>query len=395
MMQENVGAYYATTTGVPATTLTEVNIATARVTGAGKFNCTYDLKITPSSTSAASNMYTAFTGMTGHDAGQIVLKVGSHTYDFNTTDFSGPVTINESFSNLTSSASQNIKASLMFNNTTFDQNALQGKDITFTFSATNFSCSAVDAPAVPAFTAPTIGNFIHFDDDASGIYYRVLYNETGSTYLVLRMNNDLGDVKYNDANATEYQKYAGSTLDTYMNSTFYNTLSTNIKNAIVDKSINQKAYEWKSDTSAKTKGDTTYTYQFENNWGGDSNYAVANYVSKVNVGTRHVYALEIDDIYKYMSALKGSTERVITSTELNNMFFNTSGNTTVKHYPWLLRSARNSSNAWYVSGNKGFLYVRDVTSTEGVRPAFLVDLSKVDFEEIASTEITTATLGNS
>ena len=152
MMEENVGTYYATTTGVPSTTLTEVDIATATVTGAGNFNCTYDLTITPSAT---NSLYTAFTGMTGHDAGQIVLKVGSHTYDFNTTDFSSSITINETFNNVTSSASKSIKASLKFVNSDYNQDALQGKDITFTFTASNLSCTAVSAPVVarPAYYA--------------------------------------------------------------------------------------------------------------------------------------------------------------------------------------------------------------------------------------------------
>jgi hypothetical protein len=84
-----------------------------------------------------------------------VLKVGNNTYDFYTTDFSSPITVSETFNNVTSSASKSIKASLKFLNTDYNQDALQGKDITFTFTASNLSCTAVSAPVVarPAYYA--------------------------------------------------------------------------------------------------------------------------------------------------------------------------------------------------------------------------------------------------
>jgi len=248
-----------------------------------------------------------------------------------------------------------------------------------------------------------IGNFVTLDNQ-SGIYYRVLYNTSDTTYMLLRMNNDLGTMAFGSNNT-----YNGSTLDTYMNETYYNTLSSNIKSAIVDNTISQKGYEYKYDTTAKTMGDTTYTYQFEYNWGGSNNYRAANLTATTNVGSRKVYALDIEDIYLYMSALKGSTQRIISSSELNNMFFNKStkptSNQPVASFIHLRsKSSDSTDRMWHVENWLGRIsgggmnqedagiYVSDVLS---IRPAFLIDLSQVDFTQVDPTTISCSTLGNS
>jgi len=251
-------------------------------------------------------------------------------------------------------------------------------------------CSSAVTYTVVLFTnAPTIGNFVTLDNQ-SGIYYRVLYNTSGSTYMVLRMNGDLGTMAFGSNNT-----YNGSTLDTYMNTTFYNTLSSNIKSAIVDNNINQKIYQYYD--SPDTAGDTTYTYQYQFYW-RDSDYENANLESTTNVGSRHVYALDIEDIYLYMSALKGSNQRIITSNELINMFYNKSKLTTTQTAIWLRSAYANEPQwVWYIDNYDGALLddgQQGVDEVKEVRPAFLIDLSKINFTEVNSSTISCSALGN-
>jgi len=260
-----------------------------------------------------------------------------------------------------------------------------------TFTMLNTNVTITDIISIP-FNAPSIGNFVTLDNQ-SGIYYRVLYNTSGSTYMVLRMNNDLGKKVFNSA---ESNVYSGSTLDTYMNETYYNTLSSNIKSAIVDNNITQKWYKYYG--TPQTAGDTTYTYQHEYEFSGK--YWNANLESTTNVGSRHVYALDMEDIYLYLSALKGSSQRVITSTELMNMFFNTSDNTTLSQYIWLRSSNPDSAGAaWGIIGFQASIGMTGnyclVTITQEIRPAFFIDLSKVDFTVVNPSTISCSSLGNS
>jgi len=121
--------YYATASG-KETTETSPVIATATVIGEGTYNCSYTITVTSSST---NSLYTAFNAMTGKDEEQIVLKVGTNTYDFyNTTWTNGHTeTITGQFTGITSStaaASRQLTAEFyLVNSNTIDQSALAGK----------------------------------------------------------------------------------------------------------------------------------------------------------------------------------------------------------------------------------------------------------------------------
>jgi hypothetical protein len=88
-------------------------------------------------------------------------------------------------------------------------------------------------------------------------------NVNGNVCKVLGMFDDLTS-KYNSTSmtttfgSTTAQKYEGSTLDTYLNTTWYNTLSSEAKNAIVPENVVQYCYKYygKSDTP----NTPTYTY---------------------------------------------------------------------------------------------------------------------------------------
>ena len=132
-------AYYASSSG-KTTTPTIEKIGTATVTGEGMYNCTYKLTMNDNSNS----MYDVFQGMNTKSAGQIILTVNGTEYDFNTSGLFSKE-ISGTMYGLTSDEARDITASLkIVNKTIVDQTALAGSNITITFSATAFECSAVE-----------------------------------------------------------------------------------------------------------------------------------------------------------------------------------------------------------------------------------------------------------
>ena len=172
-----------------------------------------------------------------------------------------------------------------------------------------------------------------------------------------------------DFNGTIAQKYEGNTLDTYLNTTWYNTLSTEAKNAIVPENVIQYCYKYYD--TPNTPNTPTYTYQYQYNW-SDSDYENAKNVGNVTVGDRNVFALDLKDIFDYFGKV------CITSNELMTMFFNQT--TAVSKSLWLRSSdAASSGDVWEVHGAYGLLLSRAVAGRGIVRPAFNIDLSKIEW----------------
>ena len=184
------------------------------------------------------------------------------------------------------------------------------------------------------FAPPSIlvkGDLIMMNLDGTDRLYRVL-SANGNVCKVFGMWDDLMSM-YNKTsmttnfNGTTAQKYEGSTLDTYLNTTWYNTLSSEAKNAIVPENVVQYCYKYYD--KPDTPNTPTYTYQFQHDW-SDSDYDNANNVGNVVVGNRNVFALDLKDIFDYMGKV------CITSDELMTMFWNST--TTVSKYSWLRSS---------------------------------------------------------
>lgn len=186
--------------------------------------------------------------------------------------------------------------------------------------------------------------------------------------------------KYNETSttttfgSTTAQKYEDSTLDTYLNTTWYNTLTSAAKAAIVPENVVQYCYQYYDEPN--TPNTPTYTYQYQYNW-SDSDYENANNVGNVTVGNRNVFALDLKDIFDYIGKV------CITSDELMTMFWNSTAK--VSKYPWLRSSrAGNSNYAWFVGGNSGRLSNSDATLSFVVRPALNLDMSKIKWS-VATT----------
>lgn len=222
------------------------------------------------------------------------------------------------------------------------------------------------------------GSLVKMNLDGTERQYRVL-SVNGNVCKVMGMWDDFTSAYNSTSTTTTFgsiaaQKYEGSTLDTYLNTTWYNTLSSEAKNAIVPENIVQHCYKYYDEPN--TPNTPTYTYQYQYNW-SDSDYENANDVGNVTVGDRNVFALDLKDIFDYFGKV------CITSDELMTMFWNST--TKISKYLWLRSSGTDNSNgAWIVYGDRGDLRSGStVRNSYVVRPALNLDMSKIQYKLIS------------
>lgn len=207
---------------------------------------------------------------------------------------------------------------------------------------------------------PTKGDLINMDLDSKGNKtYRVLVIN-GNMAKLLGMSNistsqAWGTNTYSiEVAGQPISKYQDSDLDTYLNTTWYNTLSTEAKSAIVPQTIVQDA------------------------WSG-TNYKPNICKGTETVGERNAYALSVQDIVDYM----GIDAPNITNTNIWKMFWNTESTPTEGDL-WLC------SGHWGYEDHAWFVYANGITYTGAavnkcVRPTFTIDLSKIPFTK--TTEV--------
>lgn len=224
------------------------------------------------------------------------------------------------------------------------------------------------------------GTILKMNLDGTERQYRVLKKVGGSVVEVLGMFNSSSTYKYNSSSTLavfsdgdSYQKYEGSTVDSYLNETFYNTFTTAAKEAIVDKAVVQDVWA----TNAST-GDDVYATA----WG---NHNLSRYNATLNVGNRHVYLPSLPDIIDYLEATTSMTQSDTTLTQANmlKMFWNdTSSHSGV--ILWLLSAAKDNVGCNAVAGQYGDIgyYSVQTQTSMYVRPAFQIDLSKITYTEV-------------
>lgn len=210
-----------------------------------------------------------------------------------------------------------------------------------------------------------------------GKQYRVL-KVLGNVAEVLAMYNASTPKKFNATKRTVAftggatgQQYQGSDLDTYLNETFFATLSAAMQAAIVPKAINQDM--WNHSSSAPSSG-TYYhlTYGSNNRYYYDSNYGTAE------VGSRNVYALSVRDILDYLGVAANGN---FADMDIWQMFWNKSAS--ISENLWLRSaSSANDNIAFCVNGNLGYLTTYDRYEVLMARPAFQIDLSKVEWSAV-------------
>lgn len=231
---------------------------------------------------------------------------------------------------------------------------------------------------------PVKGDLIELDLDGQGAKdYRVL-KISGSVAQVMAMYDDLSSV-WDESYLTTTMgtltvaKYEGSTLDTYLNSTWYNTLTSAVKAAIVPEGIVCDAWYLSSSTAS---GDPVYSGTYGTSVPGTSNYSIGKYAGgTLNIGNRNIFALGVQDVIDYLndSAVQVDTTAILRNVNIWKMFWNDE----VRHsgkYLWLLSSGADYSNyAWYVSGGNGRFYDGGVGYSRVVRPALNLDISQIPY----------------
>lgn len=224
------------------------------------------------------------------------------------------------------------------------------------------------------------GDLIKLDLDGNGNkQYRVL-GINGNVAKLLGMSDISTSQKYNATsktgtftNGTTGQSYVESDLDTYLNTTWYNTLTSTVKAAIVPESRTQYIYQYYDEPN--TPNTPTYTYQYQYNW-SDLDYENVNLTDSILIGNRNIFALDLKDIFDYFGKV------CITSNELMELWTNQTSAVSGKY--WWLSSANADypGVAWIVDGAYGRLDDYGVGFAFAVRPAFNLDLSKINFTKV-------------
>ena len=212
------------------------------------------------------------------------------------------------------------------------------------------------------------GDIITIDDKQ----YRVL-KLNGTVAEVLCMYDANSSIAFDSASSGYNNTYAGKNIDTYCNNTFYSGLSAAMKNAIVDKTFTQDSWTWASSVPTEshyTGKSGTNTYYL----------TLANAAFGTSI-TRHCYCLSIQDVLDYLEATTsmGTSDTTLTDTNIWKLFWDATTSQDGK-YIWL-RSASSSGSltAFNVTGDYRGLDRNYVNDTFSARPAFQIDLSKVEW----------------
>ena len=234
--------------------------------------------------------------------------------------------------------------------------------------------------SVFAIQYPAKGSLIYMDlnGDGNNEEYRVISGQggpLGNVVQVVTMDPvQVGPFRSSGTSAV----YALSTIDTYLNSTYYNSLTSTAKEAIIDSTFTQS--KWGSDTS----GNPTYTGYAGITNPGTTSYKLSYYGSFGDQLTRHVYAPSIQDIINYVTDTN-ITDGKIQNYNIWQLFWKTS-NRPSSNSTIMLQDARNQDSptwSFTVTSNTSMISYTSVSSsnTGEYRAVFQIDLSKVDFSE--------------
>ena len=235
---------------------------------------------------------------------------------------------------------------------------------------------------IPPTPMPVKGDIVNLDLDGQGEkQYRVL-SMNGDVAKVMAMYDTLTSEWNPDTSKTTTMgtltvaKYEGSTLDTYLNTTWYNTLTSTTKAAIVPESVVCDA--WYLDDT----GDPDYTGTHGSSVPGTSNYTISKYSGgTLNIGNRNVFAIGVQDVIDYLndSSVQVDTTAILRNVNIWKMFWNDELSHSGKN-PWLRSSGADYSDyAWRVYGGSGLLNGHYVDTSSVVRPALNLDMSKIQY----------------
>lgn len=216
-----------------------------------------------------------------------------------------------------------------------------------------------------AVVMPAKGDLITMNLDGTDRLYRVLKIVDGTTVEVVLINSGLTSAW--DSNSRD--SYGICTLDSYLNGTWYNTLSASARAAIVPKQF--YLYQYTYNSSAYSSTHPSY-----------ADYSSKSLKSAI-LYERNIYVLDIEDIEEYFGGTAGSvslkTPGKFSGDDLRTFFWDQVSPGFV--YAWLrsIRGNVQGSAAWAVAGFYKEISTLRVTASYIACPAFQIDLSKIDF----------------
>lgn len=182
-------------------------------------------------------------------------------------------------------------------------------------------------------------------------------NVEGSDYIVIEQKNDndylmiaktnIENIQFNQTNRKDGlngSTYEGSDIDKYLENTWYNTLSTKVKQAIKENQIKQVSYS--SPDTLESKQDTGPNGQ------------------TYNTINRHVFLSSVEEFSK-----------VVDIKDKGKMKAFLDGKTLWTRDNYI--TPRGGAEILYA--NSGHLYYDIVVNSYNVRPSFVIDLSKVNY----------------
>lgn len=204
-------------------------------------------------------------------------------------------------------------------------------------------------------------------------------------YRVLKVNNSVAEVlaMYDASSSQQFSTsenhtYANSSLDTYCNSTFYGTLSSTMQAAIVEKTFQQDQWSYASGESGGTGTAIYQGIEYDS-----SKYRVglitASYGTNIS---RKCFVLSAQDFIDYLGVTTEMTalNTTLTSENIYKMIWNITDKPEDFRLCWM-RSASKAGlqYAFYLSSISGSFSSSDVDGHYNVRPAFQIDLSKIEW----------------
>ena len=212
-------------------------------------------------------------------------------------------------------------------------------------------------------------------------------------YRILKLNNNIAEVfamyeyrEMTDNDLGDSNTYADSAQDLLCNEQFYNSLSSQTRNAIVEKTFSQDA--WVSKTNAQTGAIASYVSTWKNpitlvNSKDTQSLMNANYKPAI---TRNCYLISTQDVIDYfeVTTTMDETNTTFTADNINSKFFGSFIPHDSAQHKILFRSAYSGSTSQYqvLSPLTGRVSTTQFNVKSYVRPAFQVDLSKISFRSI-------------
>lgn len=236
------------------------------------------------------------------------------------------------------------------------------------------------------FYAPAKGTIINMDLDGNGAKQYRIIKSSGEVAQVIAMYDTLTS-KWNNTNTTTtiggstVQKYEGSTLDTYLNTTWYNTLSDTTKAAIVPENIICDVWSW--DFRGIGSG---YSGTYGSSVPGTERYAIWKETGgTLNIGNRNVFVLGVQDVIDYLSdeSMRVDTTAILRNVNIWKMFWNDEVSHSNENL-WLRSSyIGRSTRVMYAIGSDGALNYCDAIESCIVRPALNLNLSQIEFSIVS------------